>query len=145
MVHNAIVSGNAGGAGSIGIIFQSHNEQLPDNCPEAGRATKTAARASMFRTAFGNSMGDDEIAFSAYPNPFASTATIEFELTNATQVSVEVFDINGKKVADLFTGVVDAGNSYRVQLQGDKLQSGIYIYRITAGDHVYNDRLILIK
>jgi hypothetical protein len=66
-------------------------------------------------------------------------------LASSTQVTVEIFDLNGKKVADLYKGKVEANQSYQVQLNGSDLPEGVYIYRITAGEYTYNDRLILIK
>jgi hypothetical protein len=53
-------------------------------------------------------------------------------LTSAANVSVEIFDLNGKKVADLYKGTVEAGQSYQVKLDGSNLPEGIYIYRITT-------------
>ena len=142
-VHNAVVAGSASGANAAGNDFQKHNETQPDACPPAGRATKSAR--TTVRTEFGTSVGDDDISISAYPNPFTSSATIQFELTNTSDVTVEVFDLTGKKVANLYNGKAEAGLSYEVQLNGNDLPAGIYIYRINAGDKMYNDRLILIK
>jgi len=120
-----------------------HNETQPEACPSAGRAGKNSRIT--IRTVSGSAIGDDKISISAYPNPFTSSATIEFELINTANVSVEVFDLNGKKVADLYKGTAEAGLSYQVQLNGNDLPPGIYLYRIIAGDTMYNDRLILIK
>src|SRR4029078_7201538 len=118
-------------------------ETQPDACPPGGAATKT--ERTTIRTSFGTSVGDDDISINAYPNPFPSTATIEFEVTNTSDVSVEIYDLNGKKVAELYNAKAEAGLTYQVQLDGNELPAGIYIYRINAADHVYNDRLILIK
>jgi hypothetical protein len=46
LVHNAVVSGSGSSANATGNLFQTYNEQRPDNCPSAGRATRT------FRTVF---------------------------------------------------------------------------------------------
>jgi len=145
MVHDAVVLGDPTNANAVGVIFQSHNEQQPDNCPDGGRATHDVKKKNLFRNAFGVTIANDEIAISAYPNPFTSSATIQFEMTNTSDVTVEVFDLTGKKVANLYNGKAEAGLSYQVQLNGGDLPAGIYVYRINTGDHVYNDRLILIK
>ena len=102
-------------------------------------------RKNLFRNAFGATITNDEISISAYPNPFTTSATIQFEMTNTSDVTVEVFDVTGKKVANLYNGKAEAGLSYQVQLHGGDLPAGIYVYRIHTGEHVYNDRLILIK
>jgi len=145
MVHNAVVAGSAAGANATGNDFQIHNEAIPDNCPKAGRATPHSSESSSMRTIYGTAYGDNTMSVNAYPNPFASTATIEFEMVFTTEVSVIVYDLSGKKVADLFNASAEAGKSYQVQLNGTNLPAGVYVYRITAGDEVYNDRLILIK
>jgi hypothetical protein len=142
-VHDAIASGDPVNANAAGVDFQLHNETQPDACPPGGRAGNP--KRTVVHTAFGTASGDDAISISAYPNPFSSAATIEFTLMNTSNVSVEVFDLNGKKVADLYKGVADADISYQVQFSGSEIPAGIYIYRITAGDRVYNDRIILIK
>jgi hypothetical protein len=138
MVHNSVLSGSAVNANATGNIFQTHNETQPDNCPPAGPAHKR-------ETAYGNVMADDMFGASAYPNPFTSTATIEFEFAHPTAVVVAVYNLNGDKVADLYNGNVEGGQSYKVEFNGDNLPSGIYIYKIDGGDvHAY-DKIVLMK
>jgi hypothetical protein len=138
MVHNSVLSGSAVNANATGNIFQQHNETQPDNCPPAGPAKRR-------ETGFGSVMANDNFGVSAYPNPFSSSATIEFEFTYSTEVVVAVYNLNGDKVAELYNGNVEAGQSYKVQFNGENLPSGVYIYKIDGGDvHAY-DKIVLMK
>jgi hypothetical protein len=141
MVHNSVLSGSAVNANATGNIFQQHNETIPDNCPAAGPANPSKNK----RDAYGSVMADDNFAASAYPNPFSSVATIEFEFAHPTDVVVAVYNLNGDKVAELYNGKAEAGQSYLVQFNGENLPSGIYVYKIDGGDtHAY-DKIILMK
>ncbi len=75
------------------------------------------------------------ISVSNYPNPFNPTTTIRFDLPVASQVRLEVFDINGRNVTS--SQPPATSNSYppgkhAITFDGSGLASGIYIYRLTA-------------
>jgi hypothetical protein len=87
-----------------------------------------------------------DLSVKAYPNPFTQKASIEFSLTNAVENAVvEVYTMNGTKVATLFNGAVEAEKSYIVELDGANLAPGIYMYQVNTGDHVYTNKLILTR
>ena len=69
-----------------------------------------------------------------YPNPFNPTTTIKFALPNNSKVNLSVYNILGEKVIDLIDKELEAGN-HEVIWNADKLSSGIYIYRIYAGQY----------
>ena len=79
-----------------------------------------------------------------YPNPFNPVTTIEFELPKAQHVTIEVFDMLGRKVATLVDQMQSAGTQ-RVQFNADSHSSGLYIYRIRAGDYVATKHMMLVK
>jgi len=79
-----------------------------------------------------------------YPNPFNPTTTIHFELPRTSIVSLKVFNILGQEVATLVTGEKSAG-IYDVQYNASNLSSGMYVYRLQAGDFVAMKTLLLIK
>jgi hypothetical protein len=134
-MHDAIVSMNPSPAG---IDFANHNEQQPDLCPPGGPATHPSLRHGI--------IVNDEAIISAYPNPFNSKATIDMEFYNSIpEVTVEVFSLNGQKVATLYNNHVDAGKDYQLELNGDKLSPGMYIYKINTGENIYYQKLTLIK
>jgi hypothetical protein len=62
-----------------------------------------------------------------YPNPFSSTTTIDYTLVNASNVSIEVFDITGKSVTLVSEGYKSAG-THQVTLDATNLNNGIYYY-----------------
>lgn len=71
-----------------------------------------------------------------YPNPFNGTTVIEYTLPIASNVTLIIFDINGREVATLFDNRQDAGTYHviwnGVDQHGRSLASGIYFYQITA-------------
>jgi hypothetical protein len=79
-----------------------------------------------------------------YPNPFNPTTVIKYSIPKETQVSLKVFDILGREVANL-VNAKQAGGSYQVSFDASKLASGVYIYRIDAGDFVQAKKMMLIK
>jgi hypothetical protein len=53
--------------------------------------------------------------------------------------------MSGRKVADVYSGVVEAGNAYQVSFDTEALATGIYMYRFTNGSDVQIKRLIINK
>ncbi len=80
-----------------------------------------------------------------YPNPFNPSTTIAFDLSTATDIELSVFDAVGREVAVLFRGRKTAGR-HAVEFDGRNLASGIYFYRLKAGNrNVLSRKMLLIK
>jgi len=79
-----------------------------------------------------------------YPNPFNPTTAIKFSLAKESKVSLKVFNNLGEQVAELVNGNKSAGN-YRINFNASNLASGIYYYRLEAGDFVQTRKMILLK
>jgi len=79
-----------------------------------------------------------------YPNPFNPTTTIKFGIPKAGDVSLAVYDILGRKIAELINGNLTAGY-HTVNFNATNLASGVYFYRIEAGDFVSVKKLMLLK
>ena len=79
-----------------------------------------------------------------YPNPFNPTTTIRFELPRASQVSLKVYNVLGQEVVTLVDEEKPAG-IYDVQFSAMSLSSGMYLYRLRAGDFVATKRLMLLR
>jgi len=77
------------------------------------------------------------------PNPANTTALFTFKAANSAKTTVEVMDLTGKKVADVFVGAVEAGASYVVNFDVSNLATGVYTYRLINGTEVKVDRLII--
>jgi hypothetical protein len=79
-----------------------------------------------------------------YPNPFNPTTNIKYSITKESHVSLKVFDVLGREVENLVNTKQVAG-SYQVNFNASKLASGVYIYRIIAGDYIQSMKMMLIK
>ena len=79
-----------------------------------------------------------------FPNPFNPRTKINFCLPEETLVSLSVYDITGRQVARLVNKVMKAG-IYSIDFNGQYLSSGIYIYKMQAGNFSAIKRMLLIK
>ena len=80
-----------------------------------------------------------------YPNPFNPVTTISFALPYESKVNLMIFDITGREVMRLINNEIKKEGYYETELDGSKLASGIYFYRITAGDFSETKRMTHIK
>ncbi len=79
-----------------------------------------------------------------YPNPFNPTTDISFSIANKEEVSLVVYNIIGQQVAVLLSGPMNAG-SHVVKFNAVNLPSGVYLYRLTAGEFVSIKKMVLLK
>lgn len=80
-----------------------------------------------------------------YPNPFNPSTTISFTIPVQSRVTLEVFDITGRQVADLIRNEVHSAGSHNVRFNATGLASGMYLYRLHAGTQVLTSKMMLIK
>ncbi|MFZ1321037.1 MAG: YCF48-related protein [Ignavibacteria bacterium] len=79
-----------------------------------------------------------------YPNPFNPKTVINYELRVTSNAKLRVFDVLGNEVAELVNEKQNAG-SYSVEFDGSGFASGIYFYKLTAGEFSETKRMILLK
>ncbi len=79
-----------------------------------------------------------------YPNPFNPSTVINYQIPKAGNVSLKIFDILGREVITLVNGIQSAG-SYKVELNAKQFTSGVYFYRLTAGDFIQVKKMLLMK
>ncbi|MBS3915214.1 MAG: T9SS type A sorting domain-containing protein [Bacteroidetes bacterium] len=80
-----------------------------------------------------------------YPNPFNPVTFIRFDLPEQLRVTIKVYDVLGREVADLINdGLLDEGN-HEIEFDATKLSSGIYFYRLTAGGFVETRKIVVQK
>ena len=79
-----------------------------------------------------------------YPNPFNPTTNIRFNLPNANQVVLKVYNILGEEVATLVNEFMNPG-TYEAHFDATQLGSGTYFYSITAGDFTSVKKMLLVK
>lgn len=79
-----------------------------------------------------------------YPNPFNPSTVIRYSVPVASRVMLEVYNILGQEVATLVDGVVGPGN-YTVNFDATGLTSGVYFYRLRAGNFLETRKLVLLR
>ncbi|MFZ1320033.1 MAG: choice-of-anchor J domain-containing protein [Ignavibacteria bacterium] len=79
-----------------------------------------------------------------YPNPFNPSTKINFEIPSDGKVSLKVFDLSGKEVADLVNEVKTAGY-YSYSFNASGLSSGIYFYNLTSNNFTATKKMMLVK
>jgi len=86
-----------------------------------------------------------EFALSSnYPNPFNTSTVIEYQLPEASDVKLEVYNLLGNKVATLVKGEQEAGYK-SVTWDASEVSSGIYFCKLSAGDFTETRRMVLVK
>jgi hypothetical protein len=79
-----------------------------------------------------------------YPNPFNPTTTIIFDLPKQSHVILKIYNILGQEVKTLVNETKNPG-SYHLNFNATELASGVYIYRIRAGEFTSTKKMMLIK
>jgi glucuronoarabinoxylan endo-1,4-beta-xylanase len=79
-----------------------------------------------------------------YPNPFNASTTIHYIMPRASDVTINIYDILGRKVTTLHDGLQQAGY-HQVIWKAKDLSSGVYFYKLQAGDYVETKKMTLLK
>ena len=80
----------------------------------------------------------------AYPNPFNPVTTLRFALPIEAEVSLTVYNLQGREVISLINGNMDAGY-HSVLWNADSYSSGVYFVKMIAGEYISTQKLMLIK
>ncbi|HVE61632.1 MAG TPA: serine hydrolase [Chitinophagaceae bacterium] len=84
-----------------------------------------------------------QLTLTAHPNPFTNRVTLSFKITQSGPVTLRVYDLNGKIVADLFNGFAKNGNIHHVNFERGKLPAGIYMGRLQTVTGISLQKLVL--
>lgn len=79
-----------------------------------------------------------------YPNPFNPVTTIKYQIPQSGTVTIKVYDVLGKEIATLANEEKSAG-SYEVKFDASRLSSGVYFYKIRAGEYISVRKMILLR
>lgn len=84
-----------------------------------------------------------------YPNPFNPTTVIEFSLPHSGYATLEIYDVIGRRVTTLVDEYLNAGVKRVVwdghDRTGQEVASGMYLYRLRAGDFVQTKKMVMLK
>jgi hypothetical protein len=142
----------ANGSVDVDIVFRPRSNEaydtfiaLPNNDPNepnvgfpiAGMGEPTSvADQGIMPTAYSLSQN--------YPNPFNPSTSIRYSVIKDGHVKLAVYNTLGKEVAVLVDGNVQAG-SHKIDWKADELSSGVYFYKLTAGDFSATKKMILMQ
>jgi Secretion system C-terminal sorting domain len=88
---------------------------------------------------------ENKINMEAFPNPFVDYANVTYNLTSDSKVKVEVYDMSGKLISNLFDGNQNAG-SYKLNFNAKGISgSGIYIVKMTVNNDVYSSQMVQMR
>ena len=79
-----------------------------------------------------------------YPNPFNPTTMIKFDLPKTSEVTLKIFNILGEEVVTLVSDRLSTG-SYSYEWDASNLASGVYLYRLQAGDYIETRKMVLMR
>ena len=134
-VYDTTITNNGGGTTSKEVYHEEEHvvvEVTPYKNATAVKSTQENSRPKEFAL------------FQNYPNPFNPVTIIKYQIPKASHVKLMIFDILGNQVAKLVDEDKSPG-SYSVNFDGTALASGVYFYRIQAGNYVLTKKLILLK
>jgi len=86
-----------------------------------------------------------EKALTTYPNPVIKEATIQFVLPESDQVTLAVYDLNGKLLQRLFSGEAKAGSLRSFTMNAQNLTDGVYVVQLKTSDKVVTKKIIVAK
>jgi hypothetical protein len=87
---------------------------------------------------------EDMIVGRVYPNPFNSSTTIEYSLSEAGHIRIDIYDLLGRQVETLLDEYRQAG-AHTVTFDASHLSSGVYFYRLRTGERIETKRMLLLK
>jgi N-acetylneuraminic acid mutarotase len=140
--------GLAAGA-SNGKLYTAGGTFLPGQDPHATLEQFTIATAVSVGEDYRTQEPSTFTLYQNYPNPFNPETEIRFEILEAANVTLSIYDVKGQLINTLVNSE-HAANSYSIiwngtNSQGEKVASAVYIYRLRAGNFVQNRRMLLLK
>jgi len=79
-----------------------------------------------------------------YPNPFNPSSKIKFDITKSSLTFIKVYNILGQEITTLVNEQLQPG-TYEINFDGTNLPSGVYFYKLIAGDYVETKKMLMIK
>lgn len=114
-------------------IWQKFNEPTKGNPNQASKIEKDQI-----------SVANDFYIFPNYPNPFNPTTTIKYSINLAQHVKINIFNVNGELVDEVVDQNMAAG-IHTVNFDAGALSSGVYFYKVSAGEYSGIRKMMLVK
>jgi Secretion system C-terminal sorting domain len=92
----------------------------------------------------GNIPGGEKLQLGNYPNPFSDRTTVRFTLPEAGSATVEIFDMNGRRVRSLYDGSLNAG-THELVFDAGQLSSGAYLCRLLTSTGSISRTMMLVR
>ncbi len=154
-VNNSYATGNVSGGGSLGGLVGDHHNSLTNNSFATGNILGSdivmTANFDIVQTVrICDAIPSEFYLYQNYPNPFNSTTTIVFALPSEVIVNFEIFNTLGQRITAIINGEQYKAGMYEAMWNARdgrfrELPSGIYYYRIKAGNFVYVKKMILLR
>jgi hypothetical protein len=130
----------------VRIVEYSGDQLLVDKQVERGEKIELSSQTTRIQISLSehNDLPTEFTLDQNYPNPFNPTTTIRFGLPESMDVRLEVYTVLGQRVMTLVNENRTAG-WHTVSFNGAGLSSGVYVYRIQAGNYVSTKKLMLVK
>jgi hypothetical protein len=90
-------------------------------------------------------MLDRSVMLKGYPNVFSDKLNIEFSLPSEGKVSLDIVDVAGNKIAELFNGTAEGEKLYKVEFNAGNAPGGMVIYRLQTESGVYYDKAVIVR
>jgi len=135
-----------------GIMGTEENPFLTFNIDSTGKATLVSYDTTRLVIKRDTTTGVEKIAETAegfalsqnYPNPFNPATKIRYNLSKKSDVSLKIYDVLGREIETLVDGNYSAGE-YEADFNASKLASGVYFYRLQAGNFVETKKMVVNK
>lgn len=90
-------------------------------------------------------VGSNELVLDAFPNPFSGNTTLKISVDQPGNATVEVFALDGRLVAKIFDGEVEANQDYSVRFDGDQISEGVYYARLSTENGAIYKKIACFK
>lgn len=92
-----------------------------------------------------NNLPKEFALYQNFPNPFNPATVIKYDLPKDVNVTVKIYDLIGREVATLVNNVLKKAGRYELNWNAGNYASGVYFYRLEAGDYVRTKKMVLVK